>query len=100
MAVFTRRQFSEEKRICHMTKPTITPLPDPTGFSPDPLTDILRSGARRLIEQAVEAELSTLLTAHADETTEDGRSRRVRHLDRTSTCISAMVLSRNAYSLR
>jgi len=79
MAVFTRRQFSEEKRICHMTKSTITPLPDPTGFSPDPLTDILRSGARRLIEQAVEAELTALLAAHADDKTEDGRSRVVRH---------------------
>jgi transposase-like protein len=79
MAVFTRRQFSGEKGICHMTKTTITPLPDPSGFSPDPLTDILRSGARRLIEQAVEAELAALLAAHADDKTEDGRSRLVRH---------------------
>ncbi|MGR3572929.1 MAG: IS256 family transposase, partial [Brevirhabdus sp.] len=44
-----------------MRKTTIRPLPDPSGFSPDPLTDILRSGARRLIEQAVEAELAALL---------------------------------------
>ena len=79
MAVFTRRQFSGEKGICHMPKTTITPLPDPSGFSPDPLTDILRSGARRLIEQAVEAELAALLAAHADDKTEDGRSRLVRH---------------------
>ena len=62
-----------------MTKTTITPLPDPSGFSLDPLTDILRSGARRLIEQAVEAELVTLLASHADDKTEDGRSRLVRH---------------------
>ena len=61
MTVFTRRQFSNEKGICHMAKSTITPLPDPTRFSPDPLTDILRSGARRLIEQAVGAELSLCL---------------------------------------
>jgi len=61
MAVFTRRQFSGENGICHMTTPTITPLPDPPGCSPDRLTDILRSGARRLIEQAVEA----ALTRHA-----------------------------------
>lgn len=57
----------------------MTPLPDPSGFLPDPLTDILRSGARRLIEQAVEAELAVLLAAHADDKTEDGRSRVVRH---------------------
>ena len=62
-----------------MTKPTITPLPDPSGSSPDPLTEVLRSGARRLIEQAVEAELTVLLAAHADEKTEDGRARLVRH---------------------
>lgn len=79
MVVFTRHQFSGEKGICHMTKTTITPLPDPSGFSPDPLTDTLRSGARRLIEQAVEAEQAALLAAHADDKTEDGRSRLVRH---------------------
>ncbi|MEQ8342975.1 MAG: IS256 family transposase [Marinovum algicola] len=62
-----------------MKNPTITPLPDPSGFSPDPLTDVLRSGARELIQQAVEAELSALLAAHAGERTEDGRARIVRH---------------------
>lgn len=62
-----------------MNKPTITPLPDPSGSSPDPLTEVLRSGARRLIEQAVEAELAALLAAHVGERTEDGRARLVRH---------------------
>ena len=62
-----------------MTRDTITRLTDPQGFSPDPLTDILRSGAQRLIEQAVEAELSVLLDAYASERTQDGRARLVRH---------------------
>ncbi len=62
-----------------MTETTITQLPDPSGFSADPLTGILRSGARRLIEQAVEAELAVLLAAHAGERTADGRARLVRH---------------------
>ena len=62
-----------------MTKTIISQFPDPSGFSADPLTDILRSGARRLIEQAVEAELSALLVAHADDKTEDGMARLVRH---------------------
>lgn len=62
-----------------MTKTTITTLPDPHGFSPDPLTDILRAGARDLIQQAVEAELSGLLKAHSGEMTLDGRTRLVRH---------------------
>ena len=62
-----------------MTKTTITELSDPSGVSPDPLTEVLRSGARRLIEQAVEAELATLLATHADEQTEDGGAGLVRH---------------------
>ena len=62
-----------------MTRDTIGQLRDPQGFSPDPLTDILRSGAQRLIEQAVEAELAALLEAHATDKTNDGRARLVRH---------------------
>ena len=62
-----------------MTKTSITTLPDPHGFSPDPLTDILRAGARDLIQQAVEAELSALLEAHSKDHIEDGRARLVRH---------------------
>lgn len=62
-----------------MTETTIAHLPDPSGFSPDPLSDVLRAGARHLIEQAVEAELVALLSAHADDKTEDGRVRLVRH---------------------
>ena len=62
-----------------MTKSTITPLPGPSGFSSDPLTDILQTGARQLLKQAVEAELATLLAAHAREVTDDGRARLVRH---------------------
>jgi transposase-like protein len=62
-----------------MTTNTITQLSDPQGFSPDPLTEILRSGAQRLIEQAVEAELAVLLEAYASDKTDDGRARLVRH---------------------
>jgi transposase-like protein len=79
MAVSKRRQFSTEKGICHMEENTITQLPDPSGMSPDPLTDLIRGGARKLIEQAIEAELSTLLGAFADHKLEDGRARLVRH---------------------
>ena len=62
-----------------MTKATIPSLADPYGFSPDPLTDILWTGARDLIQQAVEAELSALLEAHSGEMISDGRGRLVRH---------------------
>lgn len=62
-----------------MRESTITALPDPNGFSSDPLTDLIRSGARQLIEQALEAELSALLAQFSNETTGDGRARVVRH---------------------
>ena len=45
----------------------------------DPLTEILRSGAKRLIEQAVEAEFTAFLTSHGDLNLPDGRRRVVRH---------------------
>lgn len=48
MAVSSRRQFSAEKGICHMSETTITQLPDPSGFSSDPFTEVLRNGARDL----------------------------------------------------
>ena len=45
----------------------------------DPLTEILRSGAKRLIEQAVEAEFAAFLGSHGDLKLPDGRQRVVRH---------------------
>lgn len=57
MAVLKTPSILAEKGICHMTRNTITALPDPNGFSADPLTDLIRSRARQLIEQALEADL-------------------------------------------
>ena len=79
MAVFKTPSILAEKGICHMTRDTITALPDPNGFSADPLTDLIRSGARQLIEHALEAELSALLSQFSSETTPEGHARIVRH---------------------
>ena len=49
------------------------------GEIDDPLTAILRSGARRLIAQAVEAEFDAFVRSHAGLTLPDGRQRIVRH---------------------
>jgi putative transposase len=49
------------------------------GTFADPLTEVLRNGARALLAQAVEAEVASLLDRHADEVTDDGRRRLVRH---------------------
>lgn len=45
----------------------------------DPLTDLLRKGAGKLIEAAVEQELEELLSRYEGETLEDGRARVVRN---------------------
>jgi hypothetical protein len=42
------------------------------------LTEILRSGARALLTQAVEAEVAEFLAKHADLKTETGQQRVVR----------------------
>ena len=61
-----------------MTDSNVFRLSQPGTFS-DPLTEVLRNGARALLSQAVEAEVAALLNRHADKLTEDGRQRLVRH---------------------
>ena len=62
-----------------MTDSTLRALPQPEAKSTDPLTDLLRAGARDLIAQAVEAELQTLLERHAQLKLPDGRQALVRN---------------------
>ena len=45
----------------------------------DPLTSVLRDGARRLLAQAIESEADAFLAAMKDERLSDGRARLVRH---------------------
>jgi putative transposase len=61
-----------------MTENNVVALRQPDEID-DPLTEILRAGARRLIAQAVEAEFEAFVASHADEKLPDGRQRVVRH---------------------
>ena len=61
-----------------MTETNVFQLTQPGTFG-DPLTEVLRNGARALLAQAVEAEVASLLGCHADKVTDDGRQRLVRH---------------------
>jgi hypothetical protein len=56
----------------------IIKLAQPGAFT-DSLTEVLRSGARALLTQAVEAEVTEFLVKHADLKTETGHQRVVRH---------------------
>ena len=57
---------------------TVVPLRQPDAVD-DPLTAILRDGARRLLAQAVEAEAEAFLASMRDARLLDGRDRLVRH---------------------
>ena len=61
-----------------MPNDNVTKLVQPGSFE-DPLTEVLRAGARTLLTQAVETEVAEFLAKHADLRTEDGRARIVRH---------------------
>ena len=61
-----------------MTDSNVFQLSQP-GMLSDPLTEVLRSGARALLAQAVAAEVAGFLESHADKLTDDGRQRLVRH---------------------
>ena len=61
-----------------MSGSTVVPLRQPDEVD-DPLTAVLRSGARRLLAQAVEAEAEAFLAEMADRRLVDGRARVVRH---------------------
>lgn len=45
----------------------------------DPLTELAREGARRMLAEALKAEADAFVASFADEQLEDGRQRIVRH---------------------
>ena len=63
-----------------MYEDTVVSFSHPERISiEDPLTQVLRSGARRLLADAVEAEVEAFIAEHADLSDEAGRRRVVRH---------------------
>ena len=77
VAVIQASHFSTEGGYA-MSDDNVVQLIQPGSFS-DPLTEVLRNGARSLLAKAVEAEVAGFLAKHADLKTDDGRSRLVRH---------------------
>ena len=61
------------------TNDTVIAFEQPLEFSADPLTEIVRKGARDLLAAAVEAEVTEFLAQHAHELDDQGRQRVVRH---------------------
>jgi putative transposase len=61
-----------------MFKDSVIELAKP-GACVDGLTEVLRNGAKKLLAQAVEAEVAEFLGRHSNLVTDDGRQRLVRH---------------------
>ena len=61
-----------------MSESTVDFPSSPAGVE-DPLTEVLRAGARELVRHAVEAEVAALLSAYEDHRTATGVRRLVRH---------------------
>jgi putative transposase len=49
-----------------MNKHNAVAFPHPQASAADPLTEVLRQGAKRLLAQAIEAEVEMLLACYAD----------------------------------
>ncbi len=62
-----------------MIDDTVLSFPNPAIESTDPLTDILRTGAQRLLAQAIEAEVAEHLAYYEQERLPDGRKAVVRN---------------------
>ena len=63
-----------------MEEDTVVALPRPgSGVMDDPLLAVLREGARRMLTQAIEAEVEAFLADHAGLVDQQGRRRLVRN---------------------
>lgn len=73
------QNFPEERYALEQTTDIIA-LRHPESVD-DPLTQIARDGARRMLAAALKAEADAFVAQHAEETLPDGRQRVVRHGD-------------------
>ena len=62
-----------------MKENTVIAFRNPADFQEDPLTEVLRAGAHKLLTQAIEAEVASFLAAHAEHVDDAGRRRVVRN---------------------
>ena len=62
-----------------MTQDNVIDLKKPESIINDPITEVLRNGARRLLAQALEAEIEVFMNQYTDLKNELGRQRIVRN---------------------
>jgi len=71
--------LTEAKKGYAMKESNVVAFRNPADFQEDPLTEILRTGARRLLAEAVEAEVEAFVEAHRGFVDEAGHRRVVRN---------------------
>ena len=62
-----------------MEKPNASNLKKPERFVDDPITEILRDGARKLLAAALEAEINAFLEGYSDLLDDQGKKRMTRN---------------------
>jgi len=76
------RQLTDQKigKDTHtMTKDNLIALKNPVPFVDDPISEILRTGARKLLAQALETEIELFLSQYHELADSSGRQRIVRN---------------------
>ncbi len=62
-----------------MNEDKVVELKKPVTYVDDPLTDIIRNGARRLLAEALEIEVETVIESYKELRLPDGRQRVTRN---------------------
>ena len=77
-----KTKTSKRKDTHTMPKDNVIDLKKPERFVDDPITDVLRTGARKLLTEALEAEIECFLSQYRDLRDNQDRQRLVRNVSR------------------
>jgi hypothetical protein len=80
-----------------MNNDNVIELKKPDTFVDDPISDILRQGARKLLAQALETEIEVFISQYKDLTDEMGRQRIVRNGHMPEREIQTGIEARNRF---
>jgi putative transposase len=78
--VSAKTRLTQKRKDTHtMPKDNVVDFKKPETFIDDPITDVLRTGAKKLLAEALEAEIESFLCQYRDLRDDQGRKRVVRN---------------------
>jgi putative transposase len=78
--VSAKTRLTQKRKDTHtMPKDNVVDFKKPETFVDDPITDVLRTGAKKLLAEALEAEIDSFLCQYRDLRDDQGRKRVVRN---------------------